>query len=255
MKHSGNGLLLMLQFFSVFPVNRQLRMERKDITAMFCWLPLLGAVFGGMSAAVLHILRDQTDTSVLLIAFLLVVLSAIVTGGLHLDGLADVGDAFFSYQERSKRLEIMGDPRIGAFGTMVLLFTVIAKIIVIAEVALTVPLIVVVMVPVLSRIGMLALFSFTDSAKPNGLAAFFQQSANRNRIGIAACAFGGLAAVTLLVFGQWSVALGLLTVLLLAILLYRKWCQRNFGGFTGDLFGAFVEGVELILWSTLLFLI
>lgn len=255
MKHSGTGLLLTLQFFSVFPVNRELRMERKEITAMFGGLPLLGAVFGSLGALVLHFMREGTDVGVLLIAFLLVVLSVIVTGGLHLDGLADVGDAFFSYQERSKRLEIMGDPRIGAFGTMVLLFAVIGKILVIAEVAMTVPLAVVVMIPVFSRIGLLGLFSYAESAKPTGLAAFFQQRANRPLTGILASVYGGLAMLILLMLGLWTVAFAFAAAMGLAVILYRKWCRRNFGGITGDLFGAFVEGVELLLWTLLLFLI
>ncbi|HSI67761.1 MAG TPA: adenosylcobinamide-GDP ribazoletransferase [Planococcus sp. (in: firmicutes)] len=255
MKHLSNGFLLMLQFFSVFPVNRELHMEKKDVTAMFGWLPVLGAIFGGLAAAVLYGLREQTDIHVFLLAFLLVALSVIVTGGLHLDGLADVGDAFFSYQERSKRLEIMGDPRIGAFGTMVLLFAVIGKILVIAEVALTVSLGVVILIPVLSRIGLLGLFSFSASAKPTGLASFFQHRANRRLTGILASAYGVMAILVLMVVGGWTVAFAFAAALVLAIILYRKWCQRNFGGVTGDLFGAFVEGVELLLWSMLLFLI
>ena len=63
-----------------------------------------------------------------LTAVFIVLTGIVLTGGLHLDGWADTGDAFFSYRDREKRLEILEDPRLGAFGTMALVFLIVVKI-------------------------------------------------------------------------------------------------------------------------------
>lgn len=248
------GMALATQFFSSIPVNRQLPMDRKSITMMYATLPFIGAGMGGMLALAVFLSIETAQTSGLLAAFLVVLLSAMLTGGLHLDGLADAGDAFFSYQKREKRLAILEDPRIGAFGTLTLIFVLLGKLVIITEIIDALPLLAVGAVPVLSRIGLLLLFSGTNSAKNTGLAAFFMQHADRPLLRL-------LAALYLLVFvmagllaGEGIPVLLLSGSLLLSLFLYRRWCIRHFGGVTGDLFGAYIEGTEMLLWTVLLFL-
>src|SRR5699024_10906360 len=96
----GTGFLLALQFFSVIPVKKQLPMEKTHITAMYVMLPVLGVLFGSALTGAVWLLRDATDVSSLLIGFTVVVIGIVLTGGLHMDGLADTGDAYFSYQDR-----------------------------------------------------------------------------------------------------------------------------------------------------------
>lgn len=253
--HIVSGIALALQFFSVVPVKKTLPMEKRDITAMYIALPALGALIGAAAMAVAFLLREFTGISPLLAAFMLVLFFLAATGGLHLDGLADVSDAFFSYQNREKRLEIMGDPRIGAFGVMALLFAVLGKILVLSEVLPDLPLLWLVIVPLLSRTGLLILFSWTKSAKKEGLAAFFQQKADKRWLAGASAIYLLAAAVLLLYMGGWILAAAGTTVILLFFYTFRQWCLRNFGGVTGDLFGAYVEGAEILLWTVCLFFI
>ena len=251
----GTGFLLSLQFFSVIPVKKQLPMEKAHITAMYAMLPFLGLLFGGVLAGSVGLLRETTDASSLLIGFIVVVIGILLTGGLHMDGLADTGDAYFSYQDREKRLDIMGDPRIGAFGTMILLLSIVGKIIIAAESVQTVSLVLVLFVPILSRIGLLALFSSTSSAKSDGLAAFFQQRANHRKLLIAVLVLIAVSFAVLIWSTSVWIALTLLVLLPVSLWLFRAWCLRNFGGVTGDLFGAYVEGVEILLWISFLFFV
>lgn len=255
MSRIGTGLLLALQFFSVIPVKKELPLEKNDVTSMYLALPVIGAFFGGLLALCTWLLIGFTDSSSLLIAFVIVVLGIFLTGGLHMDGVADVGDAYFSYQDRKKRLEIMGDPRIGAFGAMSLLFIVLGKLIVVAEIIQSIPFVVIVLIPILSRLGLLLLFTQTKSAKETGLAAFFQKQANRKQIAAGAIAIGVIVLAALVYVLGLASALGLTVVFLIFLYWYRKWCLTNFGGVTGDLFGAFLEGAEFILWIALLFFI
>ncbi|ANU10019.1 Cobalamin-5-phosphate synthase, CobS [Planococcus antarcticus DSM 14505] len=249
------GILLALQFFSVIPVKKQLPMEKVHITTMYTMLPLVGILFGSILAVSVWLLRDATDVSSLLIGFAVVAIGMALTGGLHMDGLADTSDAYFSYQDREKRLDIMGDPRIGAFGTMVLLLAIIGKIILVAESIDSVSLVVVLFIPVFSRIGLLALFSSTKSAKPDGLAAFFQRRTNHKIVWLLTIAWMIISfAVIVWSTTSWT-ALILLVLLFGSLWLYRIWCLKNFGGVTGDLFGAYVEGVEILVWTSLLFFV
>lgn len=255
MQHLANGIALAFQFFSVVPVRKELPLEKKDVTAMYAGLPFLGTLLGGASMLIAFILRDYTEVSPLLAAFLVVLFLTAATGGLHLDGLADVGDAYFSYQDRERRLEIMGDPRIGAFGTMALLFALLGKIIVAAELIYELPLVLLAMMPMVSRTGLLLLFSTTKSAKKNGLGAFFRQRADVKWLVFAACLYLVISGSLLIYWAGLIPAAVILVSFLLVLWIYRKWCLRQFGGVTGDLFGAYIEGAELLLWTVLLFFI
>ncbi|MFD1861840.1 adenosylcobinamide-GDP ribazoletransferase [Planococcus chinensis] len=255
MKNITTGFALAFQFFSIVPVKKALPMEKRDITAMYIALPIVGALLGAAAMGSAFLLREYTDASSLLSGFLLMLVFLGATGGLHVDGLADTADAFFSYRDRKKRLEIMGDPRIGAFGTMALILAIAGKIILIAESFSAMPLLWLMAVPVLSRTGLLLLFSWTKSAKTDGLAAFFQGKAEMRWIRAAAFLYLLVVGMLLLYIGGWLLASVVLAVFGLMLLLYRRFCLRHFGGATGDLFGAFVEGAELLLWMVILFFI
>ncbi|ANU22381.1 adenosylcobinamide-GDP ribazoletransferase [Planococcus donghaensis] len=249
------GFLLALQFFSVIPVKKQLPMEKEYITTMYAMLPLLGLLFGSVLASTVWLLRDATDISSLLLGFIVVLIGMVMTGGLHMDGLADTGDAYFSYQDRDKRLAIMGDPRIGAFGAMVLVVAIVGKIILVAEIINEVSFLWILLVPVFSRIGLLGLFSTTKPAKPDGVAAFFQQRTNHKKLRLLAI-IATVVNVALLIASMGNGnALLIVVVVILVSWLYRIWCLRNFGGVTGDLLGAYVEGVEILVWMTFLFFV
>lgn len=206
-------------------------------------------------ASTAHVMRETAATGSLLLAFLIVLLSLVLSGGLHMDGLADVADAYFSYQEKEKRLEIMGDPRIGAFGAMVLILTITGKIIIVSETILLVPLWVILFIPVLSRTGLLLLFSCTLSAKSTGLAAFFQKTADKKKLAGAGSLWLVITVSTMAIMVSWQIAFAFLFLIILGTLFYRHWSRKNFGGVTGDLFGTYVEGMELLLWTMLLFFI
>lgn len=230
-------------------------MKKPQVTAMYSLLPLVGASIGALTAMILWLLRDVVDVSPLLIAFILAWAMWALTGGLHMDGLADTGDAYFSYQDRTKRLEIMGDPRIGAFGTMVLIFAITGKIILLAELVPTASLFAIAAVPAISRIGLAILSSAAKPAKKEGLAAYFQRLINHKTVYAAMAGWTAFLFLALFIFCGWPLALAFLVGSFFAILLYKKWCEKNFGGVTGDLLGAYTEGMELLLWGTLLFFV
>ncbi|MDN4606038.1 adenosylcobinamide-GDP ribazoletransferase [Sporosarcina highlanderae] len=250
-----NGLLLGLQFFTSIPVRKELPMETKDVTRMYIALPFIGGLIGLAMFAVAVLFTDAIGTGPLLAAVFVVLTGIALTGGLHLDGFADVGDAFFSYRDREKRLEILDDPRIGAFGTMAIVLLILVKIALFHELLLRhtewLPLFLA--VPILSRVGMNSYFITTRPAKEKGIAHFFIGKLLKGKL-IGWSIFLGTAALTGL--GLWldsitlPVTLGL--VLVAGLFLFRRWSLNNFGGVSGDLCGAFIEGMEALLWLAII---
>lgn len=89
------GILLALQFFTAIPVTKELPLGRKEVTSMYVALPFVGAVIGLVMYVVSVLLLDVVHVGPLLAAVLVLLAGILLTGGLHLDGWADTGDAFF----------------------------------------------------------------------------------------------------------------------------------------------------------------
>jgi hypothetical protein len=93
--------------------------------AAWAW-PVVGAVVGFLSAAA-GALALWLGLPVGVAAAVALATSAMVTGGLHEDGLADTADGLFGGWTRERRLEIMKDSRIGSYGMLALMITGLAR--------------------------------------------------------------------------------------------------------------------------------
>ncbi|MCG7337304.1 adenosylcobinamide-GDP ribazoletransferase [Sporosarcina sp. ACRSM] len=250
-----SGIWLALQFFTSVPINKELPLGRKEVTGMYMALPFVGAAIGLVMYTVSAVMHEWLGMGSLLTAVFIVLAGIVLTGGLHLDGWADMGDAFFSYKDREQRLAILEDPRLGAFGTMALVLLIVVKIALFNELLLRGDLswIVLLTIPLLARAGMNIYFATERLAKNKGLAHFFQEKMSGKTVVVSSLI---ISAVTLLflglAMGTISVPLALAMLLFVGIFLYRKWSLRHFGGVTGDLCGAFIEGMEALLWLTVL---
>lgn len=241
------GVLLALQFFTILPVNRELDMDRKTVTSMFAALPWIGAGIGILTSTVWLVV----DVSPLFLAFSIVLIGIVSSGGLHLDGFVDTSDAFFSYRDLDKRHEILADPRIGAFGAMALMFFVIGKIVLLAEL-ITQNILAwewLLVLPFLSRAGMVYYFAITPTARDKGLAAFFKKRFDQRILLILTLISMMIGFGFILVVGGNMLVVGIFVIALFGCAhAYKYWTKKNFGGVTGDISGAFVEGMEVVLW-------
>lgn len=96
--------------------------------------PRVGALLGGVSGLVF--LAVQSWCGLPLAALFSILALALLTGGFHLDGLADTCDGVFSARRRERMLEIMRDSRLGTHGGLALIFVLLAKVLVVSELAL-----------------------------------------------------------------------------------------------------------------------
>lgn len=257
MKNLSIGLLLSFQFFSSMPIRKQLPMNNKTVTAMFQTIPIVSVLMGLTIAFLFYINEQFFQFSPLLIAILIVVANIVMTGGLHLDGWIDLSDAYFSYQDQQRRLDILSDSRVGAFGAIGLVVMILLKVAFIYEaISSDVNHLVYffIAIPVMCRIAMVLYLLSTDCVKQSGLAYYFKSQVRINHLWMAISLYALLIVVGAFYLENMTFII-LFVSMLVFVFIYRKWTMKNFGGMTGDLIGALYEGTELLLWAMLLLFI
>ncbi|MFI1399021.1 adenosylcobinamide-GDP ribazoletransferase [Streptomyces sp. NPDC020681] len=239
------GIRFAFGTLTVLPV-RVTRWDRDAARAGMLSAPLAGLVVG-LCAAAAGGLLTLLGSGPLLAATATVAVPAVLTRGLHLDGLADTADGLGSGKPAEDALRIMKQSDIGPFGVITLLFVLLAQIAAVYELygegwaygalaatasALT------------ARLALtLAARPGIPAARPEGLGAAVAEVVPV-RAGLAAAALvtAGCAGAGALLdgFGPLRYGLGVLAGLGAAHLLLRH-CVRRFGGVTGDVFGALAE--------------
>lgn len=246
------GFCINLQFLTIIPIRWQLPMDKEHLKRSIQTFPLLGLFQGACYAAILYGLIHWTPFTTEAIAVIFMLSTILFTGGMHLDGWIDTSDAFFSYREKEKRLEIMVDPRVGAFGIISMIVLLSSRLLFFYEITRFVQpftYILVVIVPILSK-SLIGVFLLQiQAAKASGLGHLFQQAVKKESLRVYYFYFVALSVclylidVTLLVY-----CLLLYGGTLLFALFFSRKIVQWFGGITGDILGASVEGVEWLLW-------
>jgi len=209
-----------------------------------CFWPWVGTVIGLLTYGWGKIGTLAEINSIFFTAVLLLI-SVMITGGIHLDGLLDTADALSSWQTRERRLEILKDSHAGAFAiiTCVMYFIMLFGVYAQADLA-----VLAVMVPgfMLSRTLSALAIVFFPKAKKDGTAAAFSKGAETKRVGL-------IMIIYLLILAAGMIALHPLlgiTALIAAALVfgyYHHMAMKNFGGITGDLAGWFLSICELMM--------
>ncbi len=126
MRSGYKGFLTAIEFLTVLPVSRKrepIRDEELGLAAAF--FPLVGGILGILlvilNAILLFVLPRNTTDLILIIALIL------LTGGLHLDGLADSIDGLYASKNREKALHVMRDSRLGSMGAVAIILCLLMK--------------------------------------------------------------------------------------------------------------------------------
>ena len=127
--------LLAVQFFTRVPIVGRLAgwvgFSPALLRASAGHFPGVGLLVGGVAAtayAAVNAMLPDTHFTPLVAAVLSTVVSVLLTGGFHEDGLADVADGLGGSYDRTRALDIMKDSRVGAFGAMALVLALLAKV-------------------------------------------------------------------------------------------------------------------------------
>jgi len=202
---------------------------------------VLGLVLTGLAFGLAGILP-----SFLTAVFLIALLGAL-TGGIHLDGFADVFDAVGGGRgDRIRMLEIMRDSRIGAHGAAALTLLLFAKVLAVGYLVERNDLLSLLLFPAIGRWTVTPLIVFLPYARAEGLGRAFRGNAGPKQVAIAAA----LAAVPIAIVGLRMVIPALVATLVVG--LFGLWMKRHLGGLTGDVYGAAIELGELSVLVALL---
>ncbi|MDU0253512.1 adenosylcobinamide-GDP ribazoletransferase [Streptomyces sp. PU10] len=212
---------------------------------MLC-APLAGLTVGILAAAA-GLLLLALGAGTLLAAVATAAVPAVLTRGLHLDGLADTADGLGSGKPAEDALRIMKQSDIGPFGVLTLLFTLLAQVAALAQAydgswargALAA-----VVSATAARLALTtAARAGVPAARPEGLGAAVAGVVPTGRALTAAAAVTLAAAAAGASLGPYDAlrtALAVVCAIALAELLLRH-CVRRFGGVTGDVFGGVAE--------------
>lgn len=209
--------------------------------------PLVGMVLGALSGLVFILLDGWCGIP--LAALFAVLALALLTGGFHLDGLADTCDGVFSARTRERMLAIMRDSRLGTHGGLALLVVVLAKVLVIAELALReMPVLTVLMVSCAVGRGVSVLLMYGHRyAREEGLGNLFIGKITLTQTLVTLGITALLAAMLLGLTGLLALGITLIAIFLIGLML-----KRTLGGQTGDTLGAAIELGEVIFMLALL---
>lgn len=257
-------ILLAFQFLTIIPVKEMKNISEKEIGGASVFFPLIGFVQGALFVVSAGLFLKIFPLE--LANGLLILVIAATSGGLHLDGLADTFDAIALRGDREKKLLVMKDSTIGPVGVIAIVIVILLKYLALNALLFHSSPITyyssLLLMPVFSRWVMVTAIFHSKSARQDGIGKIFIENTKLKELVIA----------TLLVIGCWL----LVTIFLLSSLftiypglaqrseagyslflvsipilyifsLVSVWfCNKKFGGMTGDTFGAVSEISEIL---------
>jgi len=234
------GFFAALGFLTAIPLPQKLRGGAIEISSAAPYFPLVGLVIG------IFVFCVYTTAGYFLPPLLACAIVALamswISGGLHIDGLADTADGFLGGTGRERIIAIMKDSRTGAFGAFAIVTVVAIKIA--AVQSLTAPFAVAALIlsPVAARFAMTsAMSSFPYVSGEGGLGHAFNSGLNKNGLAMALITFIGASA-----FAGLNVMTGLVILTVASVFLFGAYCKSRLGGMTGDTYGALCEITETL---------
>lgn len=236
-----------LSLFTVLPVGGPAEIDPQAVSRIVVWLPVAGALVATLAAGAMLAIETGGHGVArrLLAATIAVALLAALTGGLHLDGLADTADGLYGHRPKDQALYVMRKSDIGPMGVLAVLFVVLVQVFALAT------------VPAQGWLSALALIAAVTTgrvaavlatglppARPEGFGALIAGTTSpRTRLAVALVFCAIVVIVGTAVGGLPLAAKGIAGVAagLVATTLVLRTVTRRLGGTTGDVFGALIE--------------
>jgi len=239
-------LRLATAFLTLVPVGPAGTVAPIQLARSLTWFPLVGLLLGLLLAGIDLLLEPYLPATV--VVGLSIVLLVLLTGGLHLDGVADLADGLGGGRDPAARLRIMKDSRVGAMGVIALILLLLLKYQALAAFPAGERTIALLLMPAAGRWLPVLLAVTSPYARPEGGTggAFIDHAGGWQLLGGT-----GLLLALALYLCSWT---GAFVVLLLALaaFLFRALVMARLGGVTGDVLGAAVEGGEVLTLLLLL---
>lgn len=238
-KRQVYSFLTALRFLTIVPIPWGMTHDAELFSRSVRYFPLIGLVIGLGGMGLTSLLSSIVPVAVA--AFIAVCYLAVISGFLHLDGLADSGDGLLSHRPCEAILAIMKDSRSGAMGVVVLVLVVLGKFAALSSMSMPMLATAVLLMPLAGRTAIVLTMATLPYARPEGgLGSLFYSAKARQAalIGIV------LFVATGLIIG-WKIGLIIGLALLIVVGWFGGWCRARIGGATGDTLGGVCELTEL----------
>ena len=230
--------LIAVQFMTTIPIKLPCLPSREQNALSMLFYPVIGLMIGG----VLWLVASYVQLPMMLLSCAVMVVWVWLTGGLHLDGLADTADAWVGgFADRQRTLTIMKDPNTGAMGVIAIVLCLALKWAAVYCLLELDAVLALLFVPMLGRMSALALFATTPYVRQHGLGSALQD-VPKFLLWLVMLGFG--AAVFAL---SWQIAVAMIGVWAVMLAWLRWRFVGRIGGITGDTVGASIEVVEVAI--------
>jgi adenosylcobinamide-GDP ribazoletransferase len=230
-----NSFLIALQFLTIIPVTHSYIASDKQLGYSTLFYPIIGLMIG---SGLVLIAQLTSNIPIQIQAAIILTFWVMITGGLHLDGLADCADAWVGgLGSKQRSLEIMKDPAAGPIAVIVLVLVLLLKWSVISHLIEKQAFAALLFTPILGRLAILILMLITDYIRAGGMGEVLITNYPK-QAGLAISLLGLFVGIFYL--GFLSISMMLLTLITIKYLTYKR-----LGGATGDVYGATVELTEV----------
>ncbi len=228
------SLIFALRFLTVIPFSFRHDTEKNIISDSMLFFPVIGLLIGIILASICSLLNNLVPD--LLLSIIIILILVIITGGLHLDGLADTIDGFYAGNNKESILRIMRDSHIGTMGVLALITVILLKIGFLLSLTGDIRLKTLIIMPVISRWSIFMTIFFFKYARSEGKAESFFVNLKWIKLLIA-------TAITLgIVYFMFELkGILLLSVIVVVALIGGIMTTKKIGGVTGDTLGALCE--------------
>lgn len=228
-------------FLTIIPLPQTFRSDEKGLEKGVPYFPVVGLLIG----AVLALIDNAAGwfLPVFPLSVLTVILMIASSGGLHIDGLADSADGFFSARPRERLLEIMRDSRTGVMGVVAVVSVIAFKVSLLSSIPDDWRMWIILLMPIAGRSAIVIMMTALPYVRSTGgLASIFAKRRSWLHA-VWAVLFLAVASIWAAQWIGFSAALATLIV----TALFSFYCKGKIGGYTGDTLGAVCEIGELVL--------
>lgn len=239
--------LSMLQFMTRIPIPINFGFD-EDFYKGMKYFPSIGLILGIIYIISFNILNYFFNDYIS--SIFLILTSVYLTGGLHLDGVADSFDALYSYRDKEKILEIMKDSRVGTNGLLAVYFLLTLKIIFIYTIIGIGKINYVVFMPIFSRFAVILLCYKAKNARKEGMGNLFIGKVTKEMLFVSS-----IQMIVFLILASQFLYRDInsaffhfvfLIILFIFVKIYQAHAYSKIEGLTGDLLGAINEISELL---------
>ena len=250
MKEFLQEFLLMLQFFTRFPIKKELPSSPSNFKRGVVFLPFIGFLIGAIQYITLFLLQGKLPSTIL--AVIGVMLPIVITGGLHIDGLGDTCDGFFAVTDHKNRiLEIMSDSSAGSYAICAIVANILLQYTAIEYMIKEKSIHILLLIIMFSKLFVLFTAMWGKPAKKQGSGNIFI-----GNMSLAILMIGTIYSLGISMFvTSLTTSLCLLVSGAITSVLFYFLCAKKIGGVTGDTLGATQElaiNIMLITYCSML---